>query len=113
MALPYKPHSLRYQPVTEHLNEFNVELIPSWDGESFEFRGQLTPGAYAMVVERFGIELAKPCLLLCDLETGALMTEGGRVLKDGRTYSVKTPPKLWDAVTPTFAEMAVEELDHA
>lgn len=112
MALPRKPHSLRYVPVEATIDE-KVVMIPTWDGESWGFGGQITPGGYSAVLERFGVELERPALLLCDLEAGAMMTEGGRVLHHERTYGVKAPPKLWDATSPTFAEVLLEELDHA
>lgn len=112
MALPIKPHTLRYFPPVERLTDLGVQRVPSWDGESFEVRGQVTPGAYALMVERFGIELEKPMLLLCDLEAGDLMTVGGTLVFDGRRYAIKAPPKRWQAIAPTFAELAIEELDH-
>lgn len=112
MALPIKPHTLRYYPPRERLTDLGVQRVPSWDGESFGFRGQLTPGAYSMVVERFGIELEKPMLLLCDLEHGDHMVVGGIVTHAERRYAVKAPPKRWQAIAPTFAEVALEELDH-
>lgn len=101
---------MRYLPIAEHLNEFHVELIPSWDGESFAFRGQLTPGAYAMVVERFGIELDKAAYILLDLEAAEHMTAGGRIVKGNKTYSLEVDPKPWDALNPTFAEVAAKEI---
>lgn len=112
MALAYKPHSLRYYPPSKHQTDLGVQRVPSWDGQSFEFRGQVTPGAYSLVVERFGIELEKPMLLLCDLEDGDLMRVGGVVVHADRRYGVKAPPKRWQAIAPTYAEVVLEELDH-
>lgn len=90
-----------------------VRLAPEWNGTTLSFGGQITPGSAGDVFTKFGVELTKPHALLCDIAAAELMTMNDRIHYGDRRFAVRSAPMIWDAVAPTFAEVALEELDHA
>lgn len=57
--------------------------------------GQLTPSTTDVVYGKFGVEITRAWLFLCDVADAAKFEEGGTVSYDGRDFSVAAAPKVY------------------
>ena len=111
MSLLLKPHTVAVQPAEEVLDALGTVVGPDFRTGS-SVKGQLTPEASTSVFERWGLELLRPHLFLCDAPDAVLFKTGYRVTFAGRTFRVMADPKVWDAEASTsHAEIALDELN--
>ena len=112
MALPRKPHTLTFAPVTEPLDAENV-VQPPTEGNAVSIQGQLTPLTSQAAFDRFGVELSRPHLWMCDDTDSSSIKVGYRATYGSRKFEVKSPPMIWDAISAiSCAECVLEEREY-
>ncbi len=57
--------------------------------------GQVTPLDAMDALERYGLELSNPALLMCEAEDVAVV--GDHLECNGKLYRVERRPEIWDA----------------
>lgn len=114
MALKKKPHALIFYPVSEPV-DINSVVLPTQEGDSVSITGQLTPISAQAAFERFGVDLARPHLWLCDVDDAniAAVTVGSRAVYGSREFRQRTPIQRWDAIpVMSYAECLLEEKEY-
>ena len=112
MALRKKPHTLSFTPVTETTNG-SYEVQPAAEGTAVSVDGQLTPISSQAAFERFGVELSRPHLWMCDDTDASSIKVGYKATVGSREFFVKSPPMIWDAIASiSCMECILEEREY-
>ena len=112
MPLKKKPHTLSFTPVSESVDSSWVAQPPS-EGTAVSVDGQLTPISSQSAFERFGVELSRPHLWMCDDTDASSIKVGYKATVGSREFFVKSPPMIWDAIASiSCMECVLEEKEY-
>lgn len=115
MALKKKPHTLTFYAVSENTNSDDVVQPPTFAEAGVEIRGQLTPMDATAAFNKYGVELERPHMWLCDDDDPGIgsTTVGSKATSGSREFYVKTPAEIWNAIPAmSFADILLEEKEY-
>lgn len=121
MSLIFKPHTLTPKPASQAVNTGTDKSVePPVYTAATNITGQVTPKSAQAMLERFGVDLAKPHLFLCDTDHLASLVVGDRLigvspaLLAGRIFQIAAPARVHAAgIMGDHVSVALEELDFA
>ena len=111
MALALKPQTVEVEVASENVNATTKVVRTPTFATAVEVRCQVTPAAKGLIYTKYGLDVANPHTLFCDVADGAYFTVGTRVVYDGRTFAVSAPlARMFVGLPADHVKVILEEL---
>lgn len=111
--LTYKPHSVTVTVPQGSPLPGGGAGTPDQVGEA-TVACQVTPVSADAVYDKFGVEVARPHLLMANATDEPYFALNGTVMMGSREFRVSAPNKLWNAIPAiSFVEVLLDEVTHA
>lgn len=93
MSLRRRPHTVQVSLPDEVIRS-NV-LLGYGDDAQGSVQCQMTPGNATVMFDKFGVNVSRPWVLLCNADEAIKFSEGGRVTWNAREFAVVGAPEAF------------------